>query len=586
LTRTLRHFLALAVLLPGLLHAPVLCAQLLSVSLDGVEEDLRKNVLAWLGDAPQTPQARSNYLYSARGKVEQSLQALGHYRAEIMMDLDRDSTPWSLHISVDPGEPVRLRKVDIQVRGVGGSDAVLTDMVSSAPLKSGDVLNHSVYEQTRRRLTTLAQQRGYFEGKFDTARVEVEPVGGTADVFLHYQSGPRYAFGKLLYDQDIIREELLQPLLTVTEGEPYEQRKLGETQAQLQRTGYFSTVLLRPDLDRAEAGRVPMDLNLYPAKRHSFDLGAGFSTDTRERVSLTWRTPRLNRRGHSQETRLQYSAVNPSGRFTYKIPLSHPLDDVLQLRARLEDNEFGDLDSNQKELGVRREKRRRGWVYSYSLRGLNEAWDAQGLDRENDYLLPGFSLSRRKREGSLVNPSAGFSQWYQVEAAHAGLGSDVDLLRLSASYGYIHSFGKRHRMVLGSELGAAIISDKDRDKLAPSLNFFAGGSQTIRGYSYQSIGNEITVTDATGAPVSLVVGGERLLAASVEYQYSVTDSWRVAVFADAGDAFDEGEFDLNVGAGFGLHYVTQVGAVRVEVANPVTEDDPSWRLHVAIGAEF
>ena len=58
------------------------------------------------------------------------------------------------------------------------------------------------------------------------------------------------------------------------------------------------------------------------------------------------------------------------------------------------------------------------------------------------------------------------------------------------------------------------------------------------------------------------------------------------MFVDGGDAFDEGEFDLHVGAGFGLHYVTQVGAIRLELANPVTDDDPSWRLHVAIGAEF
>ncbi len=581
-----RKWSSLALLLSGLWHAPLVWAELLSVELTGVEDDLRKNVLAWLGNAPETPQSRSNYLHSARSKVEQSLKALGYYRAEIDMDLNRQVTPWSLHISVQPGEPVRLRNIDIKMVGEGSTDSALTDLVASTTLRPGTVLNHSDYERTRRGIATLAQQRGYFDGVFEAARVEVEPVGGTADVVLHFASGPRYAFGQLLYDQDIIRQELLQPLIKVQEGEPYEQRKLSETQAQLQRTGYFSTVILRPDLGRAENGQVPMDMTLYPAKRHSFDLGIGFSTDTRERLSVTWRTPKLNRLGHSQETRLQYSSINPSGHFTYQVPLSHPLNDVLQFWARLEDNEFGDLDSNQKELGIRRELRSGPWVYSYSLRGLDEAWDAQGLDQESDYLLPGLSFSQRQRKGSLVNPSSGFSQWYQVEAAHGDFGSDVDLLRLSARFGYIQSLGAKHRLVLGSDLGAAFVSDSDRDQLAPSLNFFAGGSQTIRGYSYQSIGNEVTVTGDSGDPVRLVVGGERLVTASVEYQYSVTDSWRGAVFVDAGDAFDEGEFNLNVGAGVGLHYVTQVGAIRVELANPVNDDNPSWRLHVAIGAEF
>lgn len=580
----IRLFRALA-LLP-LLCTPLAWAQILSVEITGIDGELRDNVMAWLGDEPVTPQARSNYLHAAREKVQLGLEALGYYRADVDMDLDRRSSPWALRIAVDPGEPVRLRTVDIRIDGAGHDDAALQKLVQSTQLQAGDPLNHGTYERMRRRLASLAQQRGYFDGRFTQARVEVETIGGTADVFLHYDSGQRYQFGELVYDQTIIREDLLAPLLTVVEGQPYEQRKISETQAQLQRTGYFATVILRPELDQASDGAVPMNLQLFPAKRHSFDLGVGFSTDTEERVSVTWRTPKLNRHGHSQETRLQYSSVNPSGRFTYTIPMSHPLNDVLQFRARVENNEFGDLDSNQRELGVRREIRNGDWVRSYSLRGLNEAWDAQGLDRENDYLLPGFSISHRQRQGPLVNPSHAFSQWYRLEGAHSDLGSDVDLLRLTANYGYIRSFGLKHRAVLGADLGAALISDRDRDQLAPSLNFFAGGSQTLRGYSYQSIGNEVTIKNDDGEDVNLVVGGDRLLTTSVEYQYIVNDSWRAAVFVDAGDAFDEGEFELNVGAGVGVHYVTQVGAIRLEVANPVTKDNPSWRVHFAIGAEF
>ncbi|WP_255359749.1 BamA/TamA family outer membrane protein, partial [Halioglobus sp. HI00S01] len=59
-----------------------------------------------------------------------------------------------------------------------------------------------------------------------------------------------------------------------------------------------------------------------------------------------------------------------------------------------------------------------------------------------------------------------------------------------------------------SEVGMAFLSDGDRPELAPSLNFFAGGSQSIRGYSYQSIGNEITVQDELGEDVTLIVGGD------------------------------------------------------------------------------
>ena len=73
---------------------------------------------------------------------------------------------------------------------------------------------------------------------------------------------------------------------------------------------------------------------------------------------------------------------------------------------------------------------------------------------------------------------------------------------------------------------------------------------------------------------------------SVEYQYRFNENWRGAVFVDGGDAYDKSQFEWNYAAGFGVHYLTQVGAIRLELANPISEDDPSWRFHLAIGAEF
>ena len=61
------------------------------------------------------------------------------------------------------------------------------------------------------------------------------------------------------------------------------------------------------------------------------------------------------------------------------------------------------------------------------------------------------------------------------------------------------------------------------------------------------------------------------------------DPWARAL---AGDAFDEGGFDAKYGPGFGVHYLSPVGAVRLELANGVSENGGDWRLVVNIGAEF
>ena len=561
-------------------------ATTLKFSVVGIEGEQKKNVLAYLGAAPESDENRRNFVVSARDKVESALQALGYYQPEIEIDLQRTEPKWRLSIVVNAGEPVRVRDINIQILGAAANDDNFTRLTSDTGFSSGDVLHHGRFESFRENVLSLGQRRGYLRGEIVASRIEVQVEAGTADIMLWYDSGPRLLFGEIIVDNTLIDSDLFDSMLTFQPGDYFDQVRLQELQSRLQRTHYFSSVIVLPQRKRSPGDRVPVVVNLQRAKRHSFDVGVGYSTDTEERMSLTWRTPRINRHGHSQQTRLEYSPINPSGRFTYSIPVSDPLTDVVQLWARVEENEFGDIDSRQNELGIKRETKNRNWIYGYSLRELNESWDIAGYSASNDYLLFGGSVSRRTHRGSIVDPEWGFSQLYTVEATADQLGSDLDLLRFTAALRYVMTPVPRNRLVTRLDLGRVKIANGDRRDLAPSLAFFAGGSQSIRGYAYQSLGDELTVVEPNGETKTLVVGGDRLVIGSLEYQYYFTDTWRGALFVDAGDAFDRGEFDAKVGAGFGVHYVTPVGAVRVELANSVSEDDPSWRLVFAIGAEF
>ena len=561
-------------------------ATTLKFSVVGIQGEQKKNVLAYLGAAPESDENRRNFVVSARDKVESALQALGYYQPEIEIDLQRTEPKWRLSIVVNAGEPVRVRDINIQILGAAANDDNFTRLTSDIGFSSGDVLHHGRFESFRENVLSLGQRRGYLRGEIVASRIEVQVEAGTADVMLWYESGPRLRFGEIIVDNTLIDSDLFDSMLTFQPGDYFDQVRLQELQSLLQRTNYFSSVIVLPQRKRSLGDRVPIMVNLQRAKRHSFDVGVGYSTDTEERISLTWRTPRINRHGHSQQTRLEYSPINPSGRFTYSIPISDPLTDVVQLWARVEENEFGDIDSRQNELGIKRETKDRNWIYGYSLRELNESWDIAGYSASNDYLLFGGSVSRRTHRGSIVDPEWGFSQLYTVEAAADQVGSDLDLLRFTAALRYVMTPVPRNRLVTRLDLGRVKIANGDRRDLAPSLAFFAGGSQSIRGYAYQSLGDELTVVEPNGETKTAVVGGDRLVIGSLEYQYYFTATWRGALFVDAGDAFDRGEFDAKVGAGFGVHYVTPVGAVRVELANSVSEDDPSWRLVFAIGAEF
>lgn len=558
----------------------------LQYTVSGIKGEPRKNVMAYLGAAPQSEQDRLNFVASAKGKVRNALQALGYYSPEIAIDVQRTEPVWSMQINVEPGEPVRIRGIDIRLLGPAASDETMLALVADSGFIAGEVLHHGRFENFRKKLLSTGQQRGYLDGEITRSRVGVQVDAGTADILLRYDSGPRFRFGAVRYDEALISPDLVDALLTFETGEHYDQSRLRKFQSNLQATNFFSSVIVQPLREDALGDQVPIDVTLHAAKRHTFEVGVGYSTDTEGRVSLTWRTPKINRYGHSQVTRVEYSPVNPSGRFTYSIPVTNPLTDVVQLWARLEENEYGKIKSRQMESGARREIKEGKWIYSYSLRGLNESWDDLYSSPANDYLLPGGSLSSREYSGSQVDPKGGFNQLYTLEGGNQQLGSDIDLLRMTAEWRYIATPWPRHRLVTRAEVGAVETADEDRSNLAPSLSFFAGGSQSIRGYAYQSLGAEETVVQPDGTTRRLVVGGNRLAIASAEYQYYFTDTWRGALYVDGGDAFDEGNFDTKVGAGFGIHYITPVGAVRVELANSVSEENPDWYFHLTIGAEF
>jgi translocation and assembly module TamA len=198
--------------------------------------------------------------------------------------------------------------------------------------------------------------------------------------------------------------------------------------------------------------------------------------------------------------------------------------------------------------------------------------------------IPGILWSRTIRGGSALDPSSGFRQIYNIEGAHLKAGSDNSFFRVHGRWNYITTLKPKHRLVTRAELGAIYI---DRDaELAPSLRFYAGGDQSIRGFDYQSIGSTVPSSSDPENPELIVVGGTRLMVASIEYQYYLTNKWRVAFFSDGGSVANKGEFNPVYSFGSGIHYLTPVGAVKFDYAFGFDGDKKTNRIHISLGAEL
>jgi translocation and assembly module TamA len=116
------------------------------------------------------------------------------------------------------------------------------------------------------------------------------------------------------------------------------------------------------------------------------------------------------------------------------------------------------------------------------------------------------------------------------------------------------------------------------EDLPPSVRFFAGGDNSVRGYRYQTLGpiNEL----------GEVIGGSRLLTGSVEIEKQLKPAWSVALFADTGNAFASSTPDLHSSIGIGARWQSPLGPVRFDIAEPLDGIDRNTQIHITLGPDL
>jgi len=586
---------------------------LLTLKINGVDGPLARNIEAHLGSMPTSEVQRRAFVFNAEDNINAALHSMGYYNGHIVQQLNSpDHAPWQLNLTITPGPPTIVQWIDIQVKGEMQDDPQFEQWLTQQTIRPGDRLNHGVYDDLKTQLLALSLERGYFDGRFDDAEIEVNRDLNTAHIILHYDSGKRYHIGKVSFTGHRLQPGLLHKLIPFGTDAPYSTQSLGQLNKELLDTGYFSNIKVLPLFDQVQDLLVPIKVNLSPKPDHSIELGLGADVgntidhSVEPRVRVTWKTPQINRYGHSQETSAEWAPDKPKFLTTYTIPLTHPLNDQLKLRAGMlrdkygvtqlyhpSEREFkntGQLESSKILLSVLRQQLFADhWILNYSVEVMSESYTQSSVDYDPFFLLLGSNISKTSRGDNSLDPKSGFSQYYSLEYADPFLGSKVRIARLQAKFKWIHTFFQKHRFVSRLDLGANITSENNLALIPPSLRYFAGGDQSIRGYSYNELGTSIDSINATGQTVREVVGGRYLAVGSFEYQYYVTPTWRVATFIDSGNAFDANQIELVTSVGAGLHWISPIGPVRLDVGVGLKETDTvsrPWRIHIMMGAEL
>lgn len=483
-------------------------------------------------------------------------------------------SPWVARYRVDAGPPIRVERLDVRLEGEGRQDTAFQAFLQSFPVEPGDTLRHRAYESAKASLARLAAERGYLDAAWDTALVRVDLEAYTSEVVLHFDTGPRFRFGEVAFFQDVVDEEILRPYVEFEVGAPYEGRRLRALGEALNGTTYFSAVEVRPRRDLAgDDRRVPIEVEATARRTQRYEIGVGYSTDTGARIRLTAEFRRLNRPGHFADADVRLAERDRSINARYNIPVGFPYPALWTIGGRYGRTTWTTSETTQGLVGL-----------SFShLRGPVREVLAVHFQQDDYVVGPDTGVA------SLTVPTAtwtytvadnqlyaqrGLNLVAQLSGAVQGVGSTAGFAAVKLRAKWIRGLSGRLRTQLRSDLG--YIATSQFRELPPSLRFFAGGDQTIRGYPHQSLG----ATDAAGN----VIGGNTLAVGSAELEYRFLEKWGAAVFVDGGNAFDGFRGPVAVGAGVGARWISPVGQVRIDLAWGFERD--AYRVHLVIGPDL
>jgi len=551
------------------------------VSIHGVRGEIEDNVKATLSVARAENSKRDldeaevkRLVDRVPQEVDLALRPFGFYRSSATATLDLSGKRWHVTVNVVPGPAMRIESVDVRVRGPGKEEPSFQQAVTRFPLVAGDVLDHAAYERGKAAFASAAADSGYLAASIDTAAIWVDRDAYTAGIILHIDTGPRYKFGAVTFDQDFVNPAVLHGHVTFKPGDPYRHSRLINMQGELSGIGYFGRVEVIPRVDEAENLEVPILVEMQPQKTQRYELGGGWGTDTGPRVTFNVVLRRLNKRGHRAEINARLSGIENRFLVKYMMPSHYPSTWVTTLQTG-----FARLDP----VTYKTDKFVIGPSWSHMRRRIRESWSLS-YERENytvgvdtgtsNLMLPSVGWRRARTDDPIFARKA-WSLSLGVQGAADWLLSTTSLFQVDLVARGVRRIFPRSRLIGSVQLGK-IWTNHFRE-LPPTIRYFAGGERSLRGYEWQSLGP----LDSDGN----VIGGEILALGSVEVDYYPLKSWGLATFLDFGNAFESGfSNDPAIGTGIGLRWRSPVGLFRIDYGIGL---DPSnnGQVHLMIGPD-
>lgn len=514
-----------------------------------------------------TPAEVERFSQQTLRAVSEAVMPYGYYHAQAASAIRKVSDGWKITYYVRAGQPVEIKKVDIEISGAGSDNAKIKRFVKQFPLRRGDVFNSIIYSEAKDKLFDVINNQGYIKAAARASKVLVNTENNTAEIILHLQSNERYYFGKMHFNDNDYASEFMQRFNRFNTDEPFSSNKILDYQQDMNNSRYFKQVLVMPDFESAVDNRIPLETSIVPvnARRYAFGIGYGSFTKFRFTAGMNFR--RLTDTGQSLDAQLKLSSVLSGLALKYFIPGRDPLTEQWVIGANYQKFEPKSGSSHSWSTAFGYTKKYHHWNLASNINYLRESYTVLPQPRRDSQLLfPNLNLAYLKTD-NIVQPTYGRSLNFILQGASSNILSSTSFMQGEVKGKLFMSPFSFAHVILRGDIGYTVVHDLN--DLPLSMRYFAGGITTVRGYPDSSIGP-----------------GKYLTVASIEYRHHIAYDFSGAAFYDIGTASNHFNTPLNRGAGVGIVYESIVGPIKLYAARGLSKKSQPWQIELSLGPEF
>ena len=531
---------------------------------------LRDDALAETADARD----RRALVRRARREIRDLLATEGYFTPTVTRE-GEDRRP--IRLRVEPGPRATIGQVELRFEGAIAQTAHAERrraIEAEWPLAVGKPFRQGAWDNAKGWLVDRVSQRDFAAARLRESRATVDPEKARVALVLAVDSGAPYTLGALQVDGlDIYSLALVERYNDIAAGDPYDRDRLLDLQRSLQGTPYFSSVIVDVATDGASSTEVPVQVTVTEALPKRVDFGAGFSSNNGYRVESAYRHANWLDRGWLLTTGLR---LEQRHQLAYADVFLPPARQAHQdsFGAQFERSDTQGLRITTRALGAGRRHVRGDIETHLAFKLQRETYAPDGVAREHRKALTANWTWTARRIDNLLDPREGYILSGQIGGGAKAAFSDQNFLRLSGRAVRYQPVGARDVLILRAEGGMTMA--ESRDNIPQDFLFRAGGTQSVRGYAYQSLG-----VKEGGA----VVGGRYMALLGAEYVHWWKNNWGAAAFVDAGNAADDRPaFRLLPGYGLGARWRSPAGPLAVDLAYGHAEQ--TLRLHFSIAVAF